>query len=166
MKRFMSPAVRAILIVGMVAVIVACNGKQAESATAGQQTPASAEPATVAPEPVPAPVLAVASVKFGRYVEPKTFAIGGVGTKFKTSDKLFATVQLYGVADKASMQVRLLDSNNQVVAEESREVQPKQPMKVNFALTKAATAPVAAGAYTAETLLNGQVVDTTQITFE
>jgi hypothetical protein len=39
-------------------------------------------------------------------------------------------------------------------------------MKVNFALSKAAAAPIVAGTYTAETLLDGQVVNTTQLTVE
>lgn len=163
MKRFISPVAKVAAIAGVAIAVAACNGTQTETAATDPQ-PQVAPAAEVSP--APATMLSVDSVKFGRYVEPKTFAVGGLGTKFKSTDQLFATVQLAGTAENATVLVRLLDASSQAVAEQTRLVQPKTPMKVNFALSKAATAPIAAGTYTAETLLDGQVVNTTQITFE
>ena len=162
MNRFTHQIVRLSIAASAALIIAACNQSQPETTV-----PPPTDPAPVVATPAPAPVaLTVASVKVGRYVEPKTFVVGGIGTKFKVADQLFATVQLEGAADNATVQVRMLDSTGQVVAGQSRSVQPKKPMKVNFALSKAAPAPLVAGAYTAETLLDGQVVNTAQLTLE
>lgn len=160
MTRLSSPLARAAVVGGMLLALAACNR---EAPAPSPEGPALQESA---PAETAAPPIAVASVKFGRYVEPKTFAVGGLGTKFKSSDSLFATVQLEGTAERVSVAIRLLDSARQTVAEQTREVQPKQPMKVNFALSQAATAALTPGDYTAETLLDGQVVSTTQITLQ
>ena len=162
MNRFTHQILRTSIAAAMLVAVAACNQKQPE---AGPES--AAAPAATATPTAPAPaVLAVASVKYGRYVEPKTFLVGGVGTKFKSSDQLFAAVQLEGTAPTATVQVRVTDGAGDVWAEQSRTVEPKKPMKVNFALSKAATAPIVAGAYVAETLLDGQVVNTTQLTVE
>lgn len=155
-KLYPVAALAAVLALG------ACNRQ------AGDAAPAADAPSTapVAPAAPVSTVLKVAEVKFGRYVEPKTFAVGGVGKKFKTSDQLFASVQLDGVADTASVQVRLLDAAGQVVADQSRDIQPKKPMKVNFQLTKGLAAPLTAGTYRVETNLNGQSAMADELTIE
>lgn len=163
MSRFTHQTLRTSIAAAILLVVAACNQKQPESATEPTPTPAATEVAPATPAPA---VVTVASVKYGRYVEPKTFLVGGVGTKFKATDQLYAAVQLEGTAPTATVQVRVLDGTGQPVAEQGRTVEPKKPMKVNFALSKAAPAPIAAGTYTAETLLDGQVVNTVELIVE
>lgn len=161
MNRFTRSIARLSFVTGVALAIAACSQAEPEAAATA---PAALDDPAQAVTPAPAP-LSVASVKFGRYVEPKTYAVGGTGTQFKAGDALFAVVQLEGVADQATVLVRVLDANGQLVAEQSRNVEPKKPMKVNFALSKAALTPIVPGMYKAETLLDGEVVSTTELTF-
>lgn len=165
----MTQALRPLALVACgVLALAACNrtpteAEQPAAAPSTAAAPAASDPSTTAKAPA---ALSVEWVKFGRYVEPKSFAVGGVGTQFKTGDSLFAAVQLQGTAARATLQVRLLDGTGQVVAEQSRSVQPKQAMRVNFALGQAAAAPIQPGIYTAETTLDGQVANTARLTIE
>lgn len=160
MNRLLPNLSRAALFASLVVTLGACSPDKAPDPA----TATLAEAAEVRQADVPA--VSVVSVKFGRYVEPKTFAIGGVATKFRSSDPLFAAVQLEGTAERANVAVRLLDPGRQPVAEQAREVQPKQTMRVNFALRQATSAVLAPGEYQAETLLDGKVVNTTPITLQ
>lgn len=111
----------------------------------------------------------VASVKFGRYVEPKTFVVGGVATRFRSGDRLFAAVQLEGSAHKkAVVDIRIRDASGQLVVERSRSVEPKtNETKVNFELTAAeGQQKLPPGTYKAETLLDGELVNTTDLSVE
>ena len=165
MNRVPANRVLPAVLVAAVAALAACDrapGEASAPATDAAGTPAVAAP-TAAPLPAP---IAVSSVKFGRYVEPKTFAVGGIATKFKTDDQVFAAVQLDGAAGSGTVQARLLDPNGQVLFEQAREVQAGKLMKVNFQLTKGVALPLVAGPYRVETLLDGEVVDTGEITIE
>lgn len=142
----------------------ACNREAGDTAPAATVPPPSDAQAQVEE---PASVgLRVAEVRFGRYVEPKTFVVGGIGKKFKPTDQLFAFVRLEGSAEMATVQIRLLDSSGQVVAEQSREVQPKKAMKVNFHVTNGLGAPLPVGTYRAETSVDGQLALADELVIE
>lgn len=142
--------------------LTACNRTAPDAAA-----PAAAESSVVAaPAPETPGPLMVSSVKYGRYVEPKTFTVGGLGSKFKAADQVFAVVQLEGAANAATVQARLLDKEGQLISEQARDVRPDKPMKVNFQLTKELASPLLAGSYRVETLLNGEVVNTGDIIIE
>lgn len=134
-----------------------------KAACADRNEGSAAAPSDISNSPA---AVSVDSVQFGRYVEPETFAVGGTGTRFRTTDRLFAAVELQGSGGAVVVQVRLLDRSGRVVAAQVQTVQPRSWTKVNFDLRSAAQAATTAGAYTAETLLDGQVVDTTRITVE
>lgn len=145
--------------------LTACNRTAPDAAAPA--APAAAESSVAAaPAPETPGPLMVSSVKYGRYVEPKTFTVGGLGSKFKAADQVFAVVQLEGAANAATVQARLLDKDGQLISEQARDVRPDKPMKVNFQLTKELASPLLAGSYRVETLLNGEVVNTGDIIIE
>ena len=148
-------------VFGAVLVVAACDRGNPVAPASTPAPATNAAPAVDAPKP-----LAVAAVKFGRYVMPKTYEIGGVGTSFKAADPLFATVQLEGSAPSATVQVKITDAAGQAVVEQSRIVQPKNRMKVNFTLVKADSGLLAPGTYSAETQLDGKSVDQTQLVIQ
>lgn len=134
-------------------------------------SPLRAAPVVVSSATAPAASFPVASlfvdsVRFGRYVEPKTYIVGGVGTHFKVADHLFAAVLLRGTAKAATVKVRVVDSVGRVVAEQIHAVAPQGRTKVNFDLSGVAPTPISTGSYTAETILNGRVVNASRITVE
>lgn len=160
----MYSSIRLVLPSALVLILslTACNQETAGGVSQRQE--ATPPAASTAPQ-LPAP-LTVASMGVGRYVEPKTFAVGGIGTRFKQSDRLFAMVQLQGAAPSASVSVSMIDASGQTLAEQTKMVQPKGPMKVNFSLVAEGAEPLPPGNYQVEVALDGQIATSADIVIE
>lgn len=146
-------------------ILAACDGHSigAQTDTAMQQT--TAAPA-VTDQVATTTTTTTMSAKYGRYVEPKTFAIGGLGTKFKTTDQLFAAVEIDAPKQKTDIQARLLDQDGSVLSDQTRQANAGKTGKVNFQLTRDVPQPLVAGKYQVELLMNGKTVRTDEITVE
>lgn len=138
----------ATLIVSSALVLGACDRSAPSAATDAATATTVAEPAQAAPV-----AAKIASVKVGRYIDPKTFAVGGVATKFKQGDKLFAVVQAEGLSAPVSVDVTLLDAQGAPVASDTKTIAAKGTMRANFALTPDTLPP---GKYTVQALLDKQ----------
>lgn len=153
----------AIAVLAIISITLAACDKGAPTVTsvpepAGAEAPA-ADPAQGVDE------LRVVEVKFGRYVEPATFKVGGIGRKFKQSDRIFASITLDGGMRLASLAIRMDDGQGGIVATGSREVNAASSPRVNIAVTDPATA-LQPGEYRMDTLLDGQVVDSQTLMVE
>lgn len=153
-----------IAVLAVLLALGACNREAGDTASAAV-VPPTPDAQVQMKKPIPAE-LRIAEVRFGRYVEPETFVVGGIGKKFKPTDQLFAFVRLEGSKDTATVRVRLLDAAGQVIAEQSREVQPKKAKKVNFHVTSGLTGPLPAGTYRAETTLDGHLAMSDELVIE
>lgn len=153
-------AVSAILAIGL----TACGDKGVPTEASTTPAPASAEVPAVEPARVEQE-MRVAEVKFGRYVEPATFKVGGIGRKFKQTDRIFASIALEGGMRTASLSVRMEDAQGGSVASGSREVDASSSPRVNIAVTGPGVA-LQPGSYRMVALLDGQVVDTQEVSVE
>jgi hypothetical protein len=88
----MSRISSALIIAAAIILMSSCD----KGANSNEPIPDSAGSASAAQaiEVAPPPSADVGSVKFGRYVDPKNFQVGGITTKFKSTDKIFAAVEL------------------------------------------------------------------------
>lgn len=146
----------AALIATSALVLAACQRSEpaADAATdaAAQQTVPAAATVATAPAAIAGPH--IASVKVGRYIEPKTFQVGGVATKFKQGEKLFAMVQLANIDAPTRVDVALIDAQGGNVAGDSKTIAAKGAHRANFSLAPATA--LAAGSYTLEATMEGQ----------
>lgn len=142
--------------------LAACNQEPGGAASQPHETLVAD---SAMPEPAAPQALHVTDFRIGRYVEPGTFAVGGVGTRFKQSDRLFAVVHLEGVGHDGSATVRVLDASGQSVAEQAQALKANGPMRVNFSLTPG-SGLLSPGSYTAEAVLDGRVMASREIVIE
>jgi hypothetical protein len=143
----------ALIVAAAVILMSSCdNGANSNGPIPGSASSASVEQAT---EVAPLPSAEVDSVRFGRYVDPKNFQVGGITTKFKSTDQIFAAVKLSAPVQEASVEVRLLDSAGLVISSQTRGPKLDGASILNFSVSKNAASALRAGSYEAEVLVNG-----------
>ena len=137
-----------------VLVLGACQQEDKPAPEISVAHEATPEVAPDVAKPAEAPVeLKVTSVVVGRYIEDKTFKVGGTGTTFKRNDALFAAVAWQGNASGTALSVRVLDASGEVALEQT--ITPSQPQQAgaNFTLRSPDQPQLAAGTYTIEVLV-------------
>lgn len=107
-----------------------------------------------------------ATVKFGRYVEPDTFRVGGLSTTFSTTNRVFASVELHEVQPPATVKMRLLqDGRELAVLQRAIESRSTGPRTVNFAIgDEVSNTGLSEGVYHVETSVGSDVLDVSEIT--
>jgi hypothetical protein len=130
----MSRISSALIIAATVTLMSSCdNGANPDEQISGSASSVSVAQAV---EVAPLPSAEVQSVKFGRYVEPKNFQVGGITTKFKSTDQIFAAVELSAPVQEASVEVRLLDSAGLVISSQTRGPKLDGASVLNFSVSK------------------------------
>lgn len=102
----------------------------------------------------------------GNYIDPTTYAVGGQGLAFKTTDNLYAVVGYVGVPANTEVSISVKGADGRDVTKVSRKTESDAQTSLTFDLEIPKKTQLVPGAYTFEASVAGSPALTQAVTIQ